>query len=262
MTTTDVAAFVGRYPFRSITHGTADWLLAQMDRLGIERAWVGHLPSFLYKDPAPGNAELLQIVEPHRDRLDPIPVVSPGLPRWEDDANRAVELGAPAVRAYPMHQGLDPCGGEMRVLAAALASMGLPMLLTVRFEDLRQRHPEDRASDLPPSAIRTLMRSDPELRILVTHADRSFIEEVHFGLTPTEAERLLWDISWIWGPPENQLAAVLDSMGIDRFALGTGMPMRVPDTPFCRVELLNLPRSEEDALFGGNLDRWISQYHD
>ena len=58
MTTTDVAAFVGDYPFRGLPHATPDWLLVQMDRLELERAWVGHLPSFLYKDPAPGNAAL------------------------------------------------------------------------------------------------------------------------------------------------------------------------------------------------------------
>ncbi len=258
MTTTDVATFVGEYPYRLISHGTTEWLLAQMDRLEIQRAWVGHLPSFLYQDPAPGNAVLQQSVDPFSDRLVPVPVVNPGLPRWEDDANRAVEIGAPAVRAYPMHQGLDPCGGEMRVLAAALASTGLPLVLTVRFEDLRQRHPQDRASDFPPSAVRTLVRSDPDVRILVTHADRSFIEEVHFGLTPTEASRVLWEISWVWGPPENDLATLLDSMGIDRFTLGTGMPLRVPDTPFARLDLLDLPRSEERALLGDNLERWIS----
>ena len=47
-------------------------------------------------------------------------------------------------------------------------------------------------------------------------------------------------------------------MGIDRFTLGTGMPLRVPDTPFARLDLLDLPRSEERALLGDNLERWIS----
>ena len=32
------------------------------------------------------------------------------------------------------------------------------------------------------------------------------IEEVHWGLTPAEQMRVLWDISWIWGPPEDHLA--------------------------------------------------------
>ncbi|UCG87280.1 MAG: hypothetical protein JSW71_01675 [Gemmatimonadota bacterium] len=257
MTVTDVAAFVGDYPYRAISHGTTDWLLSQMDRVGIDRAWVGHLPSFLYRDPAPGNAVLEQSLAQHRDRLAPVPVVHPGLPRWEDDTNRAIELDAPALRAYPIHQGLDPSGGAMRVFAAAAASARVPLLLTVKFEDVRQRHPLDTVADLPAAAVRQLVRSDPELRIIVTHADRAFVEEVHFGLTPREAARLLWDISWIWGPPENHLAALLDSMGVKRFTLGTAMPLRIPDTSFARLDLLDVSSAERSAILGDNLHAFL-----
>src|SRR2546422_10963226 len=60
-------------------------------------------------------------------------------------------------------------------------------------EDGRQRHPNDRAGELPAAAVRALIRSDEDLRLLITHADRGFIEEVHFGSTPEEAARLWWD---------------------------------------------------------------------
>jgi predicted TIM-barrel fold metal-dependent hydrolase len=257
VTVIDVAAFVGDYPYRAISHGTTDWLLSQMDRVGIERAWVGHLPSFLYRDPAPGNAALERILAQHRDRLAPVPAVHPGLPRWEDDINRAIEIGAPALRVYPMHHGLDPAGGAMLVLTSGAAVAGLPLLLTVRFEDVRQRHPLDTVADLPPSSVRQLVRSDPEVRIIVTHADRGFVEEVHFGLAPHEAARVLWDISWIWGPPENHLAALLDTMGVKRFTLGSGMPLRIPDTSLARLDLLDISPAERDAILGDNLDAFV-----
>jgi len=256
MTVTDIATFVGEYPYRHVAQGTVRWLLSQMDRLGIERAWVGHLPSFLYRDPAPGNGALEEAIARNLDRLLPVPVVHPGLPRWEEDLNRIVELRAPAVRTYPMQQCLEPAGGEMRVLAAAAAAAGLPLVLTVRFEDVRQRHPLDKVSDLPPSAVRKLVRSDPDVRILVTHADRSFIEEVHFGLMPEEAVRVLWDISCIWGPPENHLSLLFETVGIERFALGTGMPLRIPDAPFAKLDLLDLSSDDTKAVAGGNLERW------
>lgn len=144
----------------------------------------------------------------------------------------------------------------MRVLAAAAAAAGLPLVLTVQFEDVRQRHPLDTASDLPPAAVRKLVRSDPDVRILVTHADRSFIEEVHFGLTPEEAVRVLWDISWIWGPPENHLSLLFETVGVERFALGTGMPLRIPDLPFAKLDLLGLSAVGTEAVTGGNVERW------
>lgn len=261
MTATDVAAFVGAYPFRRLRHGGPEWLLRQMDRLSIERAWVGHLPSFLYKDPSAGNDEVVRLAAARKDRLLPVPVVDPALPHWEDDLNRAVEVGAPAVRAYPMHQNLDPAGGATRVLVAAAGAAGLPLLLTVRFEDVRQRHPLDVSSDFPPSAVRALIRSDNEARILVTHAERSYVEEVHYGLTPGEAARLLWDISWIWGPPENHLALLLETIGVERFTLGTGMPLRVPDAALAKIDLLGVSDAERVQLMGGNLERWRRTAH-
>lgn len=253
---TDVAVFVGDYPYRRVPHSTPQWLLQQMDRLDIEWAWVSHLPSFLYKDPAQGNVVLEEIVSRHTDRFTPVPVVHPGLPQWEDDLNRAVSLGAPAVRTFPIHQGLDPAGGAMRVLAAAAGATGIPLLLTVKLEDVRQRHPLDVAPTFPAAAVRTLVRSDPDVKLVVTHADRSFVEEVHFGLTAEESVRLLWEISWIWGPPANDLALLLETVGVERFTFGSGMPLRVPDSTVAKLDLLDLTDRERRLIMGENLDQW------
>lgn len=252
----DVATFIGPYPYRHLpAHGVPD-LLAAMDRTGVARAWVGHLPSFLYRDPAPGTRELLAALEPHRDRLAPVPTIHPGMPRWEDDLNRAADEGAPAVRVYPTWQGLDPAGGEMRVLAAAAGSIGMPLLLAVRFEDGRQRHPLDVAPELPPSAVRVLVRSDPAVRLLVSHAERSFIEEVHFGLTPAEADRILWDIAWVWGPPEDHLQLLLETVGPARFCVGSGFPLRLIEGPAAKLDLLDLAAADRARLMSGNADRF------
>lgn len=256
MTVTDVSAFVGDYPYRGIQPATPEWLLSQMDRLGIDSAWVGHLPSFLYREPSPGNSTLETWLGPHGDRLAPIPVVHPKLPNWEEDLNRAAEIGAVAIRVYPMQQGLDPCGGEMRVLVAAAGSVGMPLVFTVCFDDSRQRHPLDTAPDLPAAAVRTLIRSDTEARFLITHAERAFIEEVHFGLTPGEAARLLWDFSRVWGPPENHLKLLFETVGIERFTLGTGMPLKIPDAALAKLDLLDLSEDDRALLLGDNLARW------
>ena len=146
----------------------------------------------------------------------------------------------------------------MQLLAGALADVGLPLLLTVRFEDVRQRHHLDITPDLPAATIRLLTRSAPELRILVTHADRAIVEEVHFGLTPSESRRLLWDFSWIWGPPENHLTLLRQTVGTARFTLGTGMPLRIPDLSFVKLDLLDCDEARLRELRGGNLDSWLA----
>jgi predicted TIM-barrel fold metal-dependent hydrolase len=122
----------------------------------------------------------------------------------------------------------------------------------VRLEDARQRHPNDRAGELPPWAIRTLIRTHPAVRFLVTHAERSFLEEVHFGSTPEEAARIWWDISWVWGPPEDHLQTLLGSVGIGRFVFGTGQPLRLPETSVAKLDLLDLGADERSAIESKN----------
>jgi hypothetical protein len=126
----------------------------------------------------------------------------------------------------------------MLALARACGELGIVLLLTVRFEDLRQRHLLDNAGDLTAAAVRAVARASPATRVLVTAAGREMIEEVHWGLTPDEQSRLYWDISWIWGPPEDHLAKLLRSVGASRFVYGTHWPLRLAQTPRSNVELL------------------------
>ena len=151
-----------------------------------------------------------------------------------------------------MCYGLDPAGPEMRVLAAACGAARLPLMMAARLEDGRQRHPNDHAAELPAAAVRTLIRSDEDLRLLITHADRGFIEEVHFGSTPDEAARLWWDVSWIWGPPEDSLALLLGTIGLDRFVFGTGQPLRIPEASMAKLDLLDLAPEQRAAIDSEN----------
>jgi hypothetical protein len=114
----------------------------------------------------------------------------------------------------------------------------MALLLTVRFEDLRQRHWMDGAGDLSAAAVRALARAGPDVRLVVTAASRELIEEVHWGLTPGEQRRVFWDISWIWGPPEDHLAKVLRTIGPQHFVFGTQWPLRLTQTPRANLDLL------------------------
>jgi predicted TIM-barrel fold metal-dependent hydrolase len=140
----------------------------------------------------------------------------------------------------------------MRVHAAACGAAKLPLMMAVRLEDGRQRHPNDLAAELPAAAVRALIRSDEDVRLVITHADRGFIEEVHFGSTPEEAARLWWDMSWIWGPPEDHLETVLGTIGIERFVFGTGQPLRIPEVSVAKLDLLALAPERRAALESEN----------
>ncbi|HET7585949.1 MAG TPA: amidohydrolase family protein [Gemmatimonadaceae bacterium] len=235
---TDVNTFVGGYAFRHVPHPDAATLVRVLEREAVAAAWVGHLPSVFHRDPTPGNDELLAWTEPHAGVLFPIPVVRPDWPLWQRTLTRARELGAPAVRAYPPQWGMAPGDRAMRALAGACGEAGVVLLLTTRLEDGRQRHWLDSAGDLTAAAVRDIVRAHARVQVLVTAAGRAMIEEVHWGLTAQERARLWWDISWIWGPPEDDLAHLLRTLGADRFVYGSGWPLRLAQTPRANLDLL------------------------
>ena len=234
----DVHTYIGAYPFRHLPHPDPDVLVRVLAREGVEGAWVGHLPSAFWRDPSHGNAALYAALEPHRAVLAPAPCVRPDWPAWERQLREAVDRGAPAVRAYPPQWGLAAGHPALRALADAAGEAGLVLLLTVRFEDVRQRHWMDSAGDLTAAAVRDLARACPRARLVVVGAGREMIEETVWGLTAAERARVWWDISWIWGPPEDHLAHLLRTVGADRFVYGSGWPLRLTQTPKANLELL------------------------
>ncbi len=256
----DVSVFLGSYPWRRVPGTAPDAVLAAMDRVGIDSAWVSHLPSLFWKDPAEGNAWLYEIAG-QVPRFHAVPAIHPGLPRWEDDLREAVARDAVAVRCDPGCFGINPAGAEMLRLVAACGEVGLPLISAVRLEDGRGRHPLDVAPELPPSAVRAWLRHDPRARLVITHADRGFVEEVHFGSTPGEAARVWWDISWVWGPPEDQLALLLATMGATRFLFGSGQPLRLPETPIARLDLIAISPADRQAITHGNATQLATRNH-
>jgi uncharacterized protein len=248
---TDVNAFLGSYPFRRVPGTAPEALLAAMERTGVGEAWVSHLPGIFWRDPTAGNPWLIEITRQHQE-LRPVLAVQPELADWEDVLRAAADAGAPAVRADPTYYGIAAAGPSMRALAAACGRAGIALLLAVRLEDGRQRHPNDHAAELPAAAVRALLRTDAGVRLIVTHADRPFIEEVHFGSTPDEAARIWWDISWIWGPPEDHLETLLGTIGPARFLFGTGQPLRLPENAVAKLDLLDLSPADRQAIEARN----------
>lgn len=249
----DVNAFLGAYPWRKVPGTSPESLLEALERLAIDTAWVTHLPGLFWRDPTEGNAWLYETAKARAGRFKPVPTVHPGLAQWPGILAEATDRGAPAVRCDPLYLGIEPAGSAMRALAAACGAARLPLILAVRLEDGRQRHLNDRAGELPAAAVRALIRSHAGVRLLVTHADRSFIEEVHFGSTPDEARRIWWDICWIWGPPEDHLETLLQTIGVDRFVFGTGQPLRLPENSVAKLDLLDLPADQRTAIEFGNV---------
>lgn len=233
----DVNASVGGYPWRHVPHPEPAVLARVLAREGLAGAWVGHLPSAFWRDPSPGNAELFDALAPH-PTLRPAPCVRPDWPRWERQLRDAAERGAPAMRAYPTLWGMGPGDGRLEQLARACAALDLAVVLPVRFEDVRQRHPLDAAPDLQPAHVRALARAATGARLVVVNAGAEFVQEVAWGLAAEERATLWFDFSWLWGPPEDQFATLLRTLGPERFVYGTGWPLRLTQNARALLDLL------------------------
>jgi hypothetical protein len=234
----DVNTLVGPYPFRYVPHPDPEILARVLEREQVAAAWTGHLPSAWYRDPAHGNETLFEALAPFQGRLHAVPAIRPDWPGWERALRDAIDRGVPAIRAYPSQWRLGPEDPGMLRLASACGAANVSLVLTTRFEDLRQRHWMDSAPDLSGAAIRAVARVRDAGRIVVTAAGRALIEEVHWGLTADERARISWDISWIWGPPENDLAHLFRTIGSERFAYGSHWPLRLVQSPRANLELL------------------------
>jgi hypothetical protein len=233
----DVSAWIGAYPFRELPHPDPDVLVRVLSRERIAQAWVGALPAAWHRDPAPSNSWLYAQLAPYSDILLPSPTVRPDWPSWEVTLDDAVSRGAPSIRIYPMQLGIGATSPALPLLARAASARGLVVQLTVRFEDLRQRHPLDSAADLTSAHIRAMVRADTCVRVIVSGAGRELIEETHWSLTPAEQERCFWDWAWLWGPPEDHFEHLLRTVGASRFVFGGYWPLRLIQAPLATLAL-------------------------
>lgn len=257
MTCVDVNTFLGHYPFHDIGDWGAALLLQEMARHGISESWISSLPAIFSPDPASCNSDLYRVAR-SEPRLRPVPAVHPGVSGWQDVVREAAARQAPCLRCDPTFCGLDADGAAMASLLACTAEQRLPLMMAVRLEDIRQRHPDDTTAELSPAMVRRMIRHHDGTRLIITHADREFIEQVHFGSTPDEAARILWDISWIWGPPEDHLETLLGTVGMARFTFGTGMPLRLPEASIARLDLLQLGGGDRLRIEAGNLSDFLA----
>lgn len=245
----DVCAWIGGYPYRDLPHPEPDVLVRVLEREGFGGAWVGHLPGAFQRDPAPSNRQLYKALSPYPGVLRAAPMVRPDWPGWEQELARAITAGAAAIRIYPAQWGLVANHPALMELSHACALAGLPLHVTVRFEDLRQRHPHDVAGDVAAATLRALARQSslsgqPSAVLLVAGAGRELIEETHWGLTPDEQARVFYDFHWVWGPPEHHLAHLVRTLGPERLVLSSWWPLRLTQQARALLDLLPLDLGE------------------
>ena len=222
MSLIDVNTFVGGHPHRHVPHPEAgDPRARARARAGGRR--VGGRTS---RRPSPttvaaDNDALFEELAPHGDVLSPAPVVRPDRPRVGARNSRAAPRSArPPSAPIPSTGGCCPAIARSSRSATRARAARLPLVLTVQLEDPARRDWPGAPDDLGAAAIAKLVRGS---RRGARRRHRRRRSARRGGdarlLSPGERARLWWDISWIAGPPRDDLARLFATLGAEPLPL-------------------------------------------
>ena len=240
----DVNACLGHYPFRQLRFTSAPRMIEHMNANGIDMAVVSSLHAAFYRDAHSGNEELFQDVRQFPDRLIPVATINPRYVGWERDLEEAVARGgAKGVTLLPEHHGYSLTGELGRAALSRIARYDLPLVLTQRLEDRRQRHHWDVAEDLTTAALVEAATTHPSLRILLCN---------WIGLKGTELiaaglrGRCLIDFARLHVLLNKDVPKLIDELRVESIAFGSHMPFDYLGPSLVKLANLAALVSDED----------------
>ncbi len=219
-------------------------VLRNMDRCGIETAYVSHVLSLEY-DPITGNEQLLKDVRSN-PRFRPVWVILPSgsdeMTNPEITLKRMGDAGVRMVRLYPGRHNFVCSEWNLSDWLDALAERRMPILF-----DLRDM------GDL--NTIHGLAQARPELPVILAGAgyrlDRSLIRLLE------SLPNLYLEISTY--KPHLGVERLFERIGPGRLVFGSGMVGLNPGAAMAVVYRADVPEDEKRNMAGGTLERLIGE---
>jgi predicted TIM-barrel fold metal-dependent hydrolase len=238
----DVNTYIGHWAFRRLRHNTAEALVRRMDEHGIDRAVVSSAHGILYKNVHSANAELAEQIRPYRDRLVPFATLNPTYAGWQEDLRRCAEdLELRGIRLYPQYHGYGLTDAVGLELIDAVTELGWVVQVPMRVVDRRQRHAWDLAQDLEPAEIEAVFSLRPQARWMVLNG---------LGLDGGRlgGARFLIEISRMTSVLQRNIPALIEAVGAQHLAFGTGMPFKVPEPALLKLQILDAPEETKERI--------------
>jgi len=250
MTVIDINAYLGHWPFRRLRGNTAAELVALMDRKGISAAVVSSLDAILYKNCQAGNEDLAADVAAYPERLIPFATVNPTYAAWEEDVAHCQEVwGMKGLRIFPAYHGYTLRDDACAKLMAVARERDLPVALPLRMEDRRQQHWMDTAEDISPRDVGELVGRFPDVKFMVLNGIGDPVDWATF-----RDAQVLIDISRLSHlrlralPRDVSIPTLIDQLGADKLAFGTGIPISYPDPALLKVDILEADEGVKEQL--------------
>jgi predicted TIM-barrel fold metal-dependent hydrolase len=231
-----------------------------MDARKIDKAVVSSAGAITYRNAQSGNEEVDIEVKAHRDRLIPFAVINPAYAGWEDDLKTCHErFGMRGFRLYPGWHNYRLSDPRCLDLVRAAAVRGLVVSIPMRVEDRRERSWLVDVPDVPLDDVAALVRACPEARFLLLNGSwqdgfaRSPLARQGSGLPANY--RI--EISRLTAFLDDEIGALVKSLGAGRLVFGTGMPFNYPDPALLKLEVLAVGPEQKERIAWRNAAEWL-----
>jgi predicted TIM-barrel fold metal-dependent hydrolase len=256
--------------------GHVDRIVAEMDRLGIDKACLLAMQNVpLWGSRAATNEQLIAAYTRFPDRVIPFGYVDLGV----DPVTKIDELAMAGCRGLKVTRTrFNYNDDRLMEYYARAAAFGLVMLFHT---GTVMRAPEDQYYDIDSSRLRPIYldriaRSFPSLKIIGAHLGNPWYDEaamtlfwnpnVYFDLSGTTLARkdAAWFNETLWWTPERMSKLAKDkntlyarSSPFERIVFGSDVP--VPEMGFCMKQYkdlfaaLDLPETDRSSVMGGTV---------
>ncbi|MBT5875212.1 MAG: amidohydrolase family protein [Candidatus Latescibacteria bacterium] len=239
----DINTYIGHWPFRQLRDNTAQGLLKQMDKNGIDLAITASIHGIFYKNLLPANEEVAAQAKRYRDRIVPFAVINPLDADWEEDLRRsAEEMELKGLRLFPQYHGYSLTDTAGLELIDAAYELNWPIQVPMRVVDRRQRHPMDWASDLAASDFEDALAARPLVKWMILDA---------LGLDGTKMPpnaSYVVEISRMTAVLQRNIQGFIETAGHVHLSFGTGMPFKMPGPALLKLDVLDVPKTVREAI--------------
>lgn len=256
----DVNAYVGHWPFLQLPYHNCEGLLGRMNRFGVDVSVVSNLNGIFYKNTQSANNELyteLKSKKQFADRFIPFAVINPDYAGWRDDLETCTsDFGMKGVRIFPQYHDYDLNHPQCVELLKRARDKGLPVAISLRMVDTRQRSWMDLDKEWSLKDIMPALTAVPDGNYLIVNIANSMNVSKE-DLMLVQKSNVLFDTS---GRALGNPATALTRFGKNKFAFGTHAPVLDYLTGLLRIEAMRPDEADEatkELLRSGNAKRFL-----
>lgn len=252
----DTNVTLSRWPFRRLPADETADLVKILRHHGVTQAWAGTFDGILHKDIASANARLVDECHKHgHGILLPFGTVNIMLPAWEDDVRRCVEdHKMPGIRVFPNYHGYKLDHPDFARLLALCDQHHLILQIAVSIEDERTQHPLLQVKDVDAAPLAGLLKSHPNLRVLILNTFRSTGSKNLGHLTA--CKNVYFEIS-----TREAVAGVetlIEKLPVERILFGSHAPFFYFESATLKLQESRLSAEQTHAISYANAKRLLA----